>query len=158
MAPALPILNAFLSGSHKYFSDGSNWQEFINNNEGANVQYGTAYDPLLTIINTKKDLSFNWSSNGPEEQGSLASFGLHDKETNLNYTPGLTLNNVEITNSTHIFGGIIYSDGLLELNAKDNLHGGLRFGMDSMLYGSDVVLNTNSSLELSGQRYIYRQP
>lgn len=39
---SLPILNAFLSGSHKYFSDGSNWQEFIKDNEGANVQYGTA--------------------------------------------------------------------------------------------------------------------
>lgn len=147
---SLPILNAFLSGSHKYFSDGSNWQEFINNNEGANVQYGTAYDPLLTIINTKKDLSFNWSDMDLKNNGSLAVFGLHDKETNLNYTPGLTLNNVEITNSTHIFGGTIYSDGVLKLNAKDNLQGGLRFGMDSMLYGSDVVLNTNSSLELSG--------
>ena len=147
---SLPILNAFLSGSHKYFSDGSNWQEFIKDNKGANVQYGTAYDPLLTIINTKKDLSFNWSDMDLKNNGSLAVFGLHDKETGLNYTPGLTLNNVEITNSTHIFGGTIYSDGLLELNAKDNLQGGLRFGMDSKLYGSDVVLNTNSSLELSG--------
>lgn len=147
---SLPILNAFLSGSHKYFSDGSNWQEFIKDNEGANVQYGTAYDPLLTIINTKKDLSFNWSDMDLKNNGSLAVFGLHDNGTNLNYTPGLTLNNVEITNSTHIFGGTIYSDGLLELNAKDNLQGGLRFGMDSRLYGSDVVLNTNSSLELSG--------
>ena len=147
---SLPILNAFLSGSHKYFSDGSNWQEFIKDNEGANVQYGTAYDPLLTIINTKKDLSFNWSYMDLKNNGSLAVFGLHDNGTNLNYTPGLTLNNVEITNSTHIFGGTIYSDGLLKLNAKDNLQGGLRFGMDSMLYGSDVVLNTNSSLELSG--------
>lgn len=147
---SLPILNAFLSGSHKYFSDGSNWQEFIKDNEGANVQYGTAYDPLLTIINTKKDLSFNWSDMDLKNNGFLAVFGLHDNGTNLNYTPGLTLNNVEITNSTHIFGGTIYSDGLLKLNAKDNLQGGLRFGMDSMLYGSDVVLNTNSSLELSG--------
>lgn len=147
---SLPILNAFLSGSHDYFSQESNWQEFKKDNEGANVQYGTAYDPLLTIINTKKDLSFNWSDMDLKNNGSLAVFGLHDKGTNLNYTPGLTLNNVEITNSTHIFGGTIYSDGLLELNAKDNLQGGLRFGMDSMLYGSDVVLNTNSSMELSG--------
>ena len=147
---SLPILNAFLSGSHKYFSDGSNWQEFIKDNKGANVQYGTAYDPLLTIINTKKDLSFNWSDMDLKNNGSLAVFGLQDEKTKLNYTPGLTLNNVEITNSTHVFGGTIYSDGLLELNAKDNLQGGLRFGMDSMLYGSDVVLNTNSSLELSG--------
>lgn len=148
---SLPMLNAFLSGSHKYFSQESNWQEFIKDNKGANVQYGTAYDPLLTIINTKKDLSFNWSDMDLKNNGSLAVFGLHDKETNLNYTPGLTLNNVEITNSTHIFGGTIYSDGLLKLNAKDNLQGGLRFGMDSMLYGSDVVLNTNSYLELSGR-------
>lgn len=147
---SLPMLNAFLSGSHKYFSDDSNWQKFMENNEGANVQYGTAYDPLLTIINTKKDLSFNWSDMDLKNNGSLAVFGLPNADNTLRYTPGLTLNNVEITNSTHIFGGTIYSDGLLELNAKDNLQGGLRFGMDSRLYGSDVVLNTNSSLELSG--------
>ena len=147
---SLPILNAFLSGSHNYFGQDSNWQEFMKDNDGASVQYGTAYDPLLTIINTKKDLSFNWSDMDLKNNGSLAVFGLHDKGTNLNYTPGLTLNNVEITNSTHIFGGTIYSDGVLKLNAKDDLQGGLRFGMDSMLYGSDVVLNTNSSLELSG--------
>lgn len=148
---SLPILNAFLSGSHKYFSQDSNWQEFMNGNDDrANVQYGTAYDPLLTIIKTKKDLSFNWSDMDLKNNGSLAVFGLDDRETDLNYTPGLTLNNVEITNSTHIFGGTIYSDGLLELNAKDKLQGGLRFGMDSKLYGSDVVLKTNSSMELSG--------
>ncbi|WP_337610173.1 filamentous hemagglutinin N-terminal domain-containing protein [Phascolarctobacterium succinatutens] len=148
---SLPILNAFLSGSHKYFSQESNWQEFMNGNDDrANVQYGTAYDPLLTIIKTKKDLSFNWSDMDLKNNGSLAVFGLDDRETDLNYTPGLTLNNVEITNSTHIFGGTIYSDGLLELNAKDNLHGALRFGMDSKLYGSDVVLKTNSSMELIG--------
>ena len=147
---SLPILNAFLSGSHKYFSDGSNWQEFMKDNEGANVQYGTAYDPLLTIINTKKDLSFNWSDMDLKNNGFLAVFGLPNDDNTLRYTPGLTLNNVEITNSTHIFGGTIYSDGVLELNAKDDLQGGLRFGMDSMLYGSDVVLKTNSSLELSG--------
>ena len=148
---SLPILNAFLSGSHKYFSKDSNWQAFMKDNDDhANVQYGTAYDPLLTIIKTKKDLSFNWSDMDLKNNGSLAVFGLHDKATDLNYTPGLTLNNVEITNSTHVFGGTIYSDGLLELNAKDNLQGGLRFGMDSKLYGSDVVLNTNSSMELSG--------
>lgn len=147
---SLPMLNAFLSGSHKYFSDDNNWQEFIKDNKGANVQYGTAYDPLLTIINTKKDLSFNWSDMALKNNGTLAVFGLPNADETLRYTPGLTLNNVEITNSTHIFGGTIYSDGLLKLNAKDNLQGGLRFGMDSMLYGSDVVLNTNSSLELSG--------
>lgn len=147
---SLPILNAFLSGSHNYFSQDSNWQEFIKDNKGANVQYGTAYDPLLTIINTKKDLSFNWSDMDLKNNGSLAVFGLPNADETLRYTPGLTLNNVEITNSTHIFGGTIYSDGLLKLNARDNLQGGLRFGMDSMLYGSDVVLNTNSSLELSG--------
>ena len=147
---SLPMLNAFLSGSHKYFSQDSNWQKFIKDNDGASVWYGTAYDPLLTIINTKKDLSFNWSDMDLKNNGSLAVFGLHNAAANLNYTPGLTLNNVEITNSTHIFGGTIYSDGLLELNAKDNLQSGLRFGMDSKLYGSDVVLTTNSSMELSG--------
>ena len=147
---SLPILNAFLSGSHNYFSQESNWQEFIKDNKGANVQYGTAYDPLLTIINTKKDLSFNWSDMDLKNNGSLAVFGLPNADETLRYTSGLTLNDVEITNSTHIFGGTIYSDGLLKLNAKDNLQGGLRFGMDSILYGSDVVLNTNSSLELSG--------
>ena len=147
---SLPILNAFLSGSHNYFGQDSNWQEFMKDNDGASVQYGTAYDPLLTIINTKKDLSFNWRDMDLKNDGSLAVFGLPNADNTLRYTPGLTLNNVEITNSTHIFGGTIYSDGLLELNAKDDLQGGLRFGMSSKLYGSDVVLNTNSSLELSG--------
>ena len=147
---SLPMLNAFLSGSHKYFSQDSNWQKFMKDNDGASVQYGTAYDPMLTIINSKKDLSFNWRDMDLKNNGSLAVFGLYHADKKLNYTPGLTLNNVEITNSTHIFGGTIYSDGLLELNAKDNLQGGLRFGMDSKLYGSDVVLNTNSYLELSG--------
>ena len=147
---SLPILNAFLSGSHNYFSQESNWQEFMEKNDGANVQYGTAYDPLLTIINTKKDLTFNWSDMDLKNNGYLAVFGLPNADNTLRYTPGLTLNNVEITNSTHIFGGTIYSDGLLELNAKDDLQGGLRFGMDSVLYGSDVMLKTNSSLELSG--------
>ena len=147
---SLPMLNAFLSGSHNYFSQESNWQKFIKDNEGAKVQYGTAYDPLLTIINTKKDLTFSWSDMDLKNNGSLAVFGLPNADNTLRYTPGLTLNNVEITNSTHIFGGTIYSDGVLKLNAKDDLQGGLRFGMDSMLYGSDVVLNTNSSLELSG--------
>lgn len=150
MSKGLPMLNAFLSGSHNYFSQESHWQEFIKDNEGANVQYGTAYDPLLTIINTKKDLTFNWSDMDLKNNGSLAVFGLPNADNTLRYTPGLTLNNVAITNSTHIFGGTIYSDGLLELNAKDDLQGGLRFGMDSMLYGSDVMLKTNSSLELSG--------
>lgn len=150
MSKGLPMLNAFLSGSHNYFSQESHWQEFMENNDGANVQYGTAYDPLLTIINTKKDLSFTWSDMDLKNNGSLAVFGLPNTDNTLRYTPGLTLNNVEITNSTHIFGGTIYSDGLLELNAKDDLQGGLRFGMDSTLYGSDVVLKTNSSLELSG--------
>ena len=147
---SLPMLNAFLSGSHNYFSQDSNWQAFMKDNADANVQYGTAYDPLLTIINTKKDLSFNWSDMDLKNNGSLAVFGLPNADNTLRYTPGLTLNNVEITNSTHIFGGTIYSDGVLKLNAKDNLQDGLRFGMDSKLYGSDVVLNTNSSLELSG--------
>ena len=147
---SLPMLNAFLSGSHNYFSQDSNWQAFMKDNDGANVQYGTAYDPLLTIINTKKDLSFNWSDMDLKNNGSLAVFGLPNADNTLRYTPGLTLNNVEITNSTHVFGGTIYSDGLLELNAKDNLKDGLRFGMDSKLYGSDVVLTTNSSMELSG--------
>lgn len=150
MSKGLPMLNAFLSGSHKYFSDDNKWQKFMENNEGADVQYGTAYDPLLTIINTKKDLTFNWSDMDLKNNGFLAVFGLPNADNTLRYTPGLTLNNVEITNSTHIFGGTIYSDGLLELNAKDDLQGGLRFGMDSVLYGSDVMLKTNSSLELSG--------
>lgn len=93
---SLPMLNAFLSGSHNYFSDGNNWQAFMKDNDGASVQYGTAYDPLLTIINTKKDLSFNWSDMDLKNNGSLAVFCLLDKGTNLNYTPGLTLNNVEL--------------------------------------------------------------
>ena len=58
-----PILNAFLPDSEKYFSD-----ELKDNNGKfkGTIQYGTAYDPLLTIINTDRDLVFNFGTGEKE--------------------------------------------------------------------------------------------
>lgn len=53
-----PILNAFLPDSENYFAQ-YGLQDATGTFEGS-VQYGTAYDPLLTIIknNSNRDLSF----------------------------------------------------------------------------------------------------
>ena len=52
-----PILNAFLPNAKDYFSgepDAENPMEGISS-----IQYGTAYDPLLTIIKANEDLTFD---------------------------------------------------------------------------------------------------
>ena len=56
-----PILNAFLPDSEKYFAKNGLTDNSNNTNKTFNgsIQYGTAYDPLLTIINTDRDLVFN---------------------------------------------------------------------------------------------------
>ena len=39
------------------------------------IQYGTAYNPLLTIIEASKDLSFNWQDLGINNDAGLAVYG-----------------------------------------------------------------------------------
>ncbi len=135
---SLPILNAFLPGSHDYFSKEDNWKNFIDAG-GTSIQYGTAYDPLLTIIHTSKDLTFDWANMNLKNNGALAVYG-----------GGLTLNGVHVTNSTGIFGGTIYADGKLAMTSKKG-ENDIVFGAGAELYGSSVDLKADGKLTIIGK-------
>lgn len=131
-----PILNAFLPDSEKYFSTGlkDNGGEFIGT-----IQYGTAYDPLLTIINTNRDLAFNFGS-GTNELSISNAAGIAV------YGGGLTFNNFASSSGTGYFGGTIYADGALNLNSNSNI--GL--GSAAQIYGSAVNINTDGKVTIYG--------
>ncbi|WP_462255712.1 beta strand repeat-containing protein [Megamonas funiformis] len=133
-----PILNAFMPESSKYLKDkdtnGNKPTEWSNLNIN-DVQYGTAYDPLLTIINaqdSKKNVVLNWTDLGIYGDGGLAV-----------YDSGLTLNNFKNSDKgVGLFGGIIYSDGALNINSSgDNI--GL--GSFSKLYGASVNIDAGTT-------------
>lgn len=131
-----PILNAFLPETNGKF-DGEN--SALTSGSIDSVQYGTAYDPLLTIINTKNnsDITLNWQKLGIYGDAGLAVYS--DKNGN---GGGLTLNNfVNSNKGVGLFGGIIYSDGALNINsAGDNI--GL--GSFSKVYGSSININAGA--------------
>ena len=129
-----PILNAFMPESSGYLKD-----EKLNNGlwsslNISSVQYGTAYDPLLTIINaqdSKENVNLDWQKLGIYGDGGLAV-----------YNSGLTLNNFKNSDKgVGLFGGIIYSDGALNINSiGDNI--GL--GSFSKVYGSSININAGT--------------
>ncbi len=152
---SLPLLNAFLPWANEYFGNSDNWNAFKENNANGSVQYGTAYNPLLTIVNTAKNLSFDWHDLNLGYNGSLAVKGL-GLASDTNYKPYVTLQNVQITNGTGSYSGTIYSDGQLILlgqgyNETDaDGSADLKFGYESKLYGSSVTIKTGGQLELAG--------
>lgn len=128
-----PILNAFLPNAEDYFSgetDAENPMEGISS-----IQYGTAYDPLLTIIKANEDLTFDWGALGIQNDGGLAV-----------YNAGLTLTDFKANGGTGYFGGIIYADESLNLNGTDDI--GL--GSASQIYGSDVAITTDGKVTIYG--------
>ena len=118
-----PILNAFIPNTEKYFSTHTNNDE----NNISSIQYGTAYDPLLTIVNAKGDVQFDWQELGMSGDAGLAV-----------YDGGLTLNNFANLGGTGFFGGIIYTDKALNINGNTDI----RFGSSSQIYGSSVNIST----------------
>lgn len=123
-ANSLPILNAFLPKAEEYFGKDTTDKTNINS-----IQYGTAYNPLLTIINAKDNLAFEWGATGLNA-GKNDSFAV--------YGGGLTLNG--FTN-TGYYGGTLYSDGALTINTGN---ADLNLGSASKLYGSSVVLDAGT--------------
>lgn len=123
-----PILNVFLPDSENYFS--SLGEEGLSDKGITSVQYGTAYDPLLTIVHSKNDLEFDFGTN--DDQLSIT-----DAAGLAIYGGGLTLNGFNTEN--RFFGGIIYSDGALTINSADNTD--INLGSASELYGSSVTIN-----------------
>lgn len=141
-AGSTPILNAFLPNTEKYFS-GENG--VTNAMDGiASIQYGTAYDPLLTIINaadTTQNLTFDWLELGANNAAGIAVYGA-----------GLTLNDFMATGGSGYFGGMIYSDGALAINARtsEEVTGDVALGSASQLYGSSVSISADGNVTIYG--------
>lgn len=124
-----PILNEFTPNSKEYF--------YNNDIEGiTNIQYGTAYNPLLTIINASEDLSFNWQDLGINNDAGLAVYGA-----------GVTLDNFKATGGTGYYGGLIYADGNLTLDGYSN---DISLGSASQIYGSSVTIKTDGKVTIYG--------
>ena len=127
-----PILNAFLPNAENYFSQTGNMEGI------SSIQYGTAYDPLLTIINAANgtnNLSYNWSDLGISSAAGIAVYGA-----------GLTLKDITTSGGTGYFGGTIYADGALNLNSNSNI--GL--GSAAQIYGSAVNIDTDGKVTIYG--------
>lgn len=129
-----PILNAFLPDAEGYFS-----QKEENMAGIGSIQYGTAYDPLLTIINAANgtnQLKYEWDKLGISNAAGLVVYGA-----------GLTLGNVNTSGGSGYFGGTIYADGALNLNGGTNDIG---LGSAADIYGSAVNITTDGKVTIYG--------
>ena len=148
----LPVLNAFYTDTDKFkTADGKNLTD-LGKTGGVHLTHGTAYNPYLTIVTIDKD-KFNGNTllldaqNKLEMRDSLAVYGA-----------GLTLNNfsidctVQTENHLNLYGGLLYSDGALQLNADKSKTNAIVLGKSSSLYGSSVTMNvTNNPLTIFGE-------
>lgn len=136
-----PILNAFMPNSYNYLGDkdtNGNKPEKWSSLYIDNIQYGTAYDPLMTFITANNDLNLDFS-----KLGITNSAGLVVKDY------GLTLDNFTTSNGAGgYFGGLIYADGALVLNGMDNED--IKLAGTSKLYGSSVDINSSGDLTING--------
>lgn len=136
-----PILNAFLPNVEDYFDDNNNMTN-INT-----IQYGTAYNPLLTIIKANGDLSYDWNKLGISGAASLAVYG-----------GGLTLDNVDTSSGNGYYSGLLYTDKDLTLIAtnKNNepdetkVSGDIGLGSGAELYGSSVKIEADGTVTVYG--------
>lgn len=138
-----PILNAFLPKAEDYFSGESGNSNAMNGIDS--IQYGTAYDPLLTIIkaddeyltaNNLTALTYDWSALGISNAAGLVVYGA-----------GLTLDKVNTSGGSGYFGGTIYADGALNLNGGKNDIG---LGSAADIYGSAVNITTDGKVTIYG--------
>lgn len=131
----LPMLNAFLPDTEAYFSEHG-----LTDSKGnalSSVQYGTEYDPNLTIIKTENNISFDWNKLGLDGDSRIAVYG-----------GGLTLTDVDTVSNTAYFNGNIDSTGNLVLRGKDGAD--MLFGAGADLHGSSVTLSADGLLSLDG--------
>lgn len=144
-----PILNAFMPKSNSYFGNNSD----VDKENIHSIQYGTAYNPLLTIINANdkgggelNTISFDWNKINPDRSASFAVFN-----------GNLSINDFD-TNG-RLYGGTLYAKGALSINnvyseTKDNdgktyvNSGDVLLGSGAKLYGSTI--NVTSGEEKDG--------
>ena len=132
---SMPILNAFTPNTAKNDA----WREG-HGDEIDSVQYGTAANPLLTIINLKdgvSDIELDWGALGLSGAGSLAVYG-----------GGLTLKNFG-SQLGRYYNGTIFSEGVLNVNANAQSTGDVSYsynlGSSSRLYGTSVNFNASGN-------------
>ncbi len=120
-----PILNVFMPSMEATDA----WKGQLV--QGDRVQYGTAYNPLLTILNLKNpdNVTFNWGGLGLYGAGGLAVYG-----------GGLTIDGFQSAGDGRYFGGTIFSEGKLNITGTGT---NFNLGSASKLYGSSVKLNAN---------------
>lgn len=145
-----PILNAFLPNAKDYFDEVVKSGSGLSGAGIESIQYGTAYDPLLTIIKanqtgTQNGLNFNWQDLGINNDAGIAVYGA-----------GLTLDDFRATGGSGYFSGLIYSDGALNINArvtdtnKDKVTGDVSLGSSSKIYGSSVSIDADGDVVIYG--------
>lgn len=130
---SLPILNVFKPYAQEYID-----KQF---NEGSDVtiQYGTAYNPLLSILTVKnKDgITLDWAQLKIAGAGGLAVYGAN-----------LTL--TDFTQDTgSYFGGTIFTDG--QLTIVSSVRGeDVMLGSASKLYGGSVTITSAGNVTIYG--------
>lgn len=135
-----PILNAFLPNAEEYFAEQKEGLHDEDGNLIYKVQYGTAYDPLLTIITAGSEvnnLTFDWGKLDISDDAGLAVYGAD-----------LNLNDFKSNEGIVYFSGLIYSDGALSLSGEDN--NDILLGSASQLYGSSVAIDADGQVTIYG--------
>lgn len=127
-----PILNAFTPDAKDYFDK-------IDKTNISNIQYGTAYNPLLTIITGKgNEIEVNWSEANITGMAGLVVNG-----------SALTINNVSSKDNV-LYSGTIYTDKALTINSKAD-GGNISLGSAAKIYGSSIDINvTNGNFNSNG--------
>ena len=128
---SLPILNDF----RPYASEHLEGDDF-------KIQYGTAYNPLLTILDATTDteiksITLSWDDLNIAGAGGLAVYGADLTLTNFTQDAG------------SYFGGTIFTDGKLTIESsvtgKD-----VMLGSASKLYGDSVTIDSAGNVTIYG--------
>lgn len=141
-----PILDCFRPAAAEYFGT----SDAPQNREGIDyIQYGTAYNPFMTIMYATDDKN---DKNEPIKL-DFGDIGVSSKGGFAVYNGGLSITNFG-TNGNQMFNGVIYSDGDLSIDTKkDGTYNdkSIKLGGASELYGSSVTLDTDNGVEIYGK-------
>lgn len=135
-AGGLPILNVFKPYAQEYIDE-----QFTKDSKDSDVtiQYGTAYNPLLSILTVKnKDgITLDWAHLKIAGAGGLAVYGAD-----------LTLENFTQDAGSY-FGGTIFTDGKLTIESSVSGED-VMLGSASKLYGGSVTITSAGNVTIYG--------
>lgn len=129
-AGGLPILNDFRPYASEHLEGG----DFKNKYGDVGVQYGTAYNPLLTILDATgteiTSITLSWDDLNIAGAGGLAVYGADLTLTSFTQGAG------------SYFGGTIFTDRQLTIESSDS-NKDVMLGSASKLYGDSVTVNSD---------------